>query len=126
MSIHDLNQKIKSLLSTDDFKDIVILLTIVIVGVGSFFLGRLSIIKHSNETVNSTTNHEDKISLGTTIKALPESIVPNHAFVASRNGTKYYPKGCSGINRIKEENRIYFETEEEAQGAGRTRTTTCQ
>jgi len=46
-------------------------------------------------------------------------------FVASKNGTKYYPKGCGGINRINIENRIYFATEQQAQEKGYTRTNTC-
>jgi hypothetical protein len=47
-------------------------------------------------------------------------------FVASKTGTKYYPAGCSGINRIKEENRVYFNTEQEAINKGYERTSTCQ
>ena len=34
--------------------------------------------------------------------------------VASKNGTKYYFAWCSGVGRINEENKIYFNTEEEA------------
>lgn len=39
-------------------------------------------------------------------------------FVASINGTKYYLPECGGANRIKEENKIWFETREEAEKAG--------
>ena len=38
--------------------------------------------------------------------------------VASKNGTKYYLPGCSGIDRIKPENRVFFDTEEQALDAG--------
>lgn len=51
--------------------------------------------------------------------------VPEDNFVASKNGTKYYPKGCGGIDRINVENRIYFATEKQAQEKGYTRTSTC-
>ncbi len=47
-------------------------------------------------------------------------------FVASKTGTKYYPADCTSTSRIKEENRIYFATEKEAEEKGYTRTTTCQ
>ena len=47
-------------------------------------------------------------------------------FVASKTGAKYYSIGCSGINRIKEENRVYFKTEQEAIDKGYERTSTCQ
>jgi len=35
-------------------------------------------------------------------------------FLASINGKAYYPKDCAAANRIKEENRIWFNTKEEA------------
>ena len=38
--------------------------------------------------------------------------------LASKNGTKYYLKTCSGANRIKEENKVYFSSVEEAELAG--------
>ena len=46
-------------------------------------------------------------------------------FVASKNGTKYYPKDCSAVSRIKAENRVWFSTEADAQLQGYSRTTTC-
>lgn len=38
--------------------------------------------------------------------------------VASKNGETYYYVWCSGANRIKEENKIYFNSKEEAEKAG--------
>lgn len=66
---------------------------------------------------------------------LPNSIVPQKALnmemesdslkrkasrsiVASRNGTKYYFRWCSGVSRIKEENKVWFETTKEAEDRG--------
>jgi hypothetical protein len=46
-------------------------------------------------------------------------------FVASINGVKYYPAGCKTANRIKEENRMWFASEEEAKGMGYERSTQC-
>jgi hypothetical protein len=40
------------------------------------------------------------------------------AFVASRNGKKYYPPDCPAANRIKPENRIWFASVREAQETG--------
>jgi len=54
-----------------------------------------------------------------------EQATSTEQFVASKNGTKYYPVGCSYSNRIKEENRIFFGSEEEAQKAGFERTVQC-
>lgn len=45
--------------------------------------------------------------------------------VASKSGKKYYFHWCSGVNRIKKENRVYFETELDAQSRGLTLSSTC-
>ncbi len=39
-------------------------------------------------------------------------------FLASINGKTYYPKDCAAARRIKEENRIWFNTKEEAKAQG--------
>ena len=39
-------------------------------------------------------------------------------FSASINGKAYYPKGCTATNKIKEENRIWFTTRQEAEAQG--------
>jgi hypothetical protein len=40
-------------------------------------------------------------------------------FVASKSGTKYHPiDGCSFVDRIKPENKIYFDSAQQAQAAG--------
>lgn len=44
-------------------------------------------------------------------------------FVASKNGKAYYKISCS--NRIKDENKIYFKTEEDAQKSGFSPAKTC-
>jgi hypothetical protein len=47
-------------------------------------------------------------------------------FVASKNGSKYYPAACSGVNRISEKNKIWFASEETAQLAGFSRAANCK
>jgi len=39
-------------------------------------------------------------------------------YVASKNGSKYHFPWCSGATRMKEENKIWFETKEAAEKAG--------
>ena len=46
-------------------------------------------------------------------------------FTASINGAKYYPVGCKSANRIKEENRIWFASEQEAREMGYTPSSQC-
>jgi methylphosphotriester-DNA--protein-cysteine methyltransferase len=40
------------------------------------------------------------------------------SFVASKSGKAYHLPWCSGAKRIKEENKIWFQTKEEAEKAG--------
>ena len=58
------------------------------------------------------------------IEALPEKKEAasvgssSGTYVASKNGTKYYLPSCGSSKRIKEENKVWFQTKEEAQAAG--------
>lgn len=59
---------------------------------------------------------------GETTENLPATTVQANtdaaSFVASVNGGKYYFLTCSETKRIKEENKIFFKTEQEAIDAG--------
>lgn len=46
-------------------------------------------------------------------------------FVASSRGRYYYPIDCSLANGLKEENRIYFKTQQEAEESGYVYNTRC-
>lgn len=50
----------------------------------------------------------------------------NGSIVVSKNGTKYYTPGCSGIKRIKPENIISFASPQEAEKAGYTKAKNCK
>lgn len=69
---------------------------VVLVGLSSFGLGRLSV---SENTAAASDTSEKKL-------------------VASVSGTKYYLPSCSGALQIKEENRIWFDAAAQAQAAG--------
>ncbi|MBU1177672.1 hypothetical protein KJ903_00465 [Patescibacteria group bacterium] len=47
-------------------------------------------------------------------------------YVASKNGSKYYLISCSGANRIKEENKVWFDSAEEAKAEGYEPAKNCQ
>lgn len=46
-------------------------------------------------------------------------------FVASKNGTKYYPLDCAGANRISDANKIWFASAEAARTAGYAPAANC-
>jgi hypothetical protein len=47
-------------------------------------------------------------------------------YVASKNGSAYHLPWCSGAARIKEENKIWFATKEEAEAAGYRAASNCK
>ena len=124
-------EKIKHLIESDRGKDIMIVIIVILVGLGSFGLGRLS--KNSQ---NGGIQIEYKDQQGNILKSTEstkltpkintvEASVGGKAFFASNRGTKYYPLGCNAGKNIKMENRIYFNTAEEAKQAGYGISTSC-
>jgi hypothetical protein len=53
------------------------------------------------------------------------TVVQGQSFVASKNGSRYYPVDCKSSSRIKPENKIYFSTSDDAQRAGFSLATGC-
>jgi len=56
----------------------------------------------------------------------PDSLTPSGTLVASKNGTVYHFPWCSGAQRINEENKIWFTSQEEAQAAGYRPAANCK
>lgn len=124
-SIHNTHKKIK-------LAQAVLLACMIILGLtASFILGRLSALQNAPRTsvliqkaacpipieiAQKTANHDssavaDSSSLG--------------AFVASKNGTKFYPADCSYADRILDANKVWFETQDDAVAAGYEASTQC-
>ena len=83
---------------------------IVLSLVNSYILGFLSNYNNDFEQL--------KIMQDSNLLIKDVSIVGNTSkkgsIVASKNGTKYYFMHCSGVGRIKEENKVYFNSENDA------------
>jgi hypothetical protein len=47
-------------------------------------------------------------------------------FVASQTGSAYYALWCAGASRIKQENKVFFTTKEEAEQAGYAPAKNCK
>lgn len=136
-------------------KDLWLTIMVILVAVGGFGLGRLSTISDTKEPVRieqvdldgtvgpvtnmvvSTeksgviTNQNSKTNLTASVGyAKGESKVTNTPVVvgkvvASKNGTKYYLPNCPSVKRIKEENKIWFASIEEAKQAGYSPAANC-
>jgi len=116
-------QKIKLFLESDNGKDILTVIIIILVGLGSFGLGRLSKNSQNEETgVNiEYTNQEANV-----LKSLENNDLDSKNFFASKKGSKYYSASCSAGKTIKEENKIYFKDSSEAEKAGYELSNSCK
>jgi len=136
-------QKIKSFLDSEQGKNTFIILIVILVGFGAFQLGRISkqndsggiivtyppVLKAEGASVGSlTTGTEVQSYADTTSKTFGTTTTKpvSQGFVASKRGSKYYPPGCSAGKSLKQENRIFFATREEAEKAGYTPSSSCK
>lgn len=98
-------------------KEYLIIIIIILVGLASFGLGRMSALEKTGE--------EDSVEFIIPELSKIDMNFSGLSYVASINGTKYYPRGCKVVNRIKSENRIYFRSGSDAQKSGYGYTSSC-
>jgi hypothetical protein len=133
VSIQELSLKFKGFFSNTE---VLLAGLIVIVGVSSFALGRVSVPRNMGDVDTEAavmTSEKNKGEILETVSAdAAESIeapVISQAeggYVASKNGTKYHLPWCGSAKQIKEENKIWFATKEEAERAGYTPASNCK
>ena len=94
-----------------------VIIIIVLVSLASFGLGRMSALESQKgeESVEFIIPELSKIDMS----------FKGFNYVASINGAKYYPRGCKAVNRINQENRIYFKSGSDAQKSGYGYTGSC-
>lgn len=122
-------EKIKQFLESDKGKDILVVVIIILVGLGSFELGRLSKNSSNNGIKIEYSGQETNIvnSVDQNLDIVQKFQKPTSGnFFASNRGTKYYSISCSAGKTIKEENRIYFSTSTQAESAGYELSSACK
>lgn len=105
-------------------KDIILTAVIVLIAVISFGLGRLSKIRENN--VPLTIENLKMEVIDTPGDKIINEVNTQKIFVASKNGKKYHYVWCESASGIKEENKIFFATKEEAQAAGYEPAVNCK
>ena len=104
---------------------------VVLVGVGAFGLGRLSALREQKARLviyapQMPAALASPVPLSDNNSETPKPAVDGpHTFVASKNGTKYYPAGCAGASRIKAANQVWFAAADLAAAAGYTPAAGC-
>lgn len=113
-------KKIKSWIIENKL-DIFVALVIFFVGISSFGLGRLSVLwtKKESITIENQVNGEyETNNSASIISTSSKSVSVKGKYVASKFGKSYNFSWCPGTSRIKEENKIWFNTKEEAESRG--------
>ena len=131
--IQEVTGKIKWLGRRAGEPDIFTALVVVLVAFLSFGLGRLSVsesqkpeIQISEIPAGEAGAQGAAVVTAATQKTSTPTGVTQSQYVASKNGSKYYFPWCSGANRIKEENKVWFQTAAEAARAGYQPSSTCK
>lgn len=110
--------------------DLYLVLIIFLVGFGSFGLGRLSIGEDVREPVRIEYRALSDVSVEKTDTSSASAEVLGAAsaggkYVGSKNGSKFHFPWCGSAKRIKEENKIWFASIEEAKQAGYSPAANC-
>ncbi len=118
-------EKIKSFIESNTGKDILTVLIIIMVGLGSFGLGRLS--KNPPKEPLKVIYEGEELNIPKPVSNVVETTKNSSGgYFGSKQGTKYYPLGCSAGKTIKQENRVYFDTAEDAEKTGYSLSTSCK
>lgn len=129
MSINDFSNKIKGKINIDSYT-LLCLFIVVLVGLSSFGLGRLSVIDNKSEDIK-LENKSDQFVKNEVGKSGEQKIIEDISsrekmYIASKNGKLYYGVTCSGAKRISEKNAIWFADKEEAEKAGYELSSSCK
>jgi len=118
MSIPNIVNKIKGRVGIDNIS-LLYFFIVLGVGVGSFSLGRLSVVSISTNQAFSIT------SQGASVGSLSRVSGEEMPYVASKNGKLYYTVSCPPASRILPENKVWFTTTREAEGIGYRPSPSC-
>ncbi len=116
VSIQEWGQKIKNIggSALGQWGQLVIVL---LVGLGSFGLGRFSAF----EDVQAPVSIKEASSEGK-----PRGMYMGGLILASRAGSAYYYPWCQGASKITPQNQVWFESEATARQAGYTASKSCK
>ena len=124
-TVHGFWLKIKSYFSVlRERDDIFIGAIIIFVGLLSFGLGRLSVPLEESAVRVLSSDVESVAGIDESLSA--SVILSQNKYVASKRGTKYHAPWCSGAQRIKDANKIWFASKIEAEKAGYSPAANCK
>ena len=116
MNIPELWQKSKNV-AEDGVGEWGLIIIVLLVGLASFGLGRLSALEEAKPVVAVYQAPEEKE---------PRGLYIGGSVVASRNGSVYHFPWCAGAQAMTPQNRVWFASEGAARRAGYTPAKNCK
>ena len=107
-------------------REILLVLLIVLMCVASFGLGRLSAVSSNKKQVRIMAPAGQEIDTKSVVASSGAALENYGNVVASKQGSKYHLPWCPGAKAIKDENKVYFSTREEAEARGYTPAANCK
>ena len=111
-------------------KELYLAAIIILVATISFGLGRLSKIREEKTPITienvAVATSTEIIANTTNSQRATLTVDANKIFVASRNGKKYYYAWCDSSQKIKESNKVWFSTKDEAEKSGYQPAANCK
>ena len=123
--LQELVQKGKSLAKNKDFLTFSLIL---LVAIGSFGLGRLSVLDLRTSPIRVELPPQSGITGQEAAPIAAAGAGEGQAqgkLVGSINSTKYHFPWCSGAQRIKEDNKVWFASAQDARARGYTPAANC-
>lgn len=115
---------------------LLLIMSAILIGGSAYLIGNMNALESNLSeiqivypdaiAIKSDTKVEEIKSTEMSSANNQETNLATGNIVASKNGKRYYYPNCGGINRIKPENRIYFETKEQAEAKGLTLASGCK
>jgi len=115
VSIQEISRKFKSFFENDELFMVFLL---VLIAVTSFGLGRMSVENGGGGSLERGI--QQSASAGAFAPAEADT------YIGSKNGTTYHLPWCAGALKIKEENKIVFNSKKEAEDAGYSPAENCK
>lgn len=125
-----MHTKIAEFLRSRKGRDALLVFIVVLLAVISFLLGRLSV--ESQEAAPVVLYVPEQLSRSATESRATDDYISsgdgeaNGRYVASKNGQVYHLPWCAGAQRIKEENKVWYDTKEAAEVAGLRPAVNCK
>lgn len=114
----DYLKKVKSWIESNK-SDIIASAFIFLAGMGGFGMGRLSVLWQDKTPLEIREPEQgSEAAVSSVVSSNPRQAGTQGKFVGSQSGAAYHFPWCPGAQRIKETNKIWFATKEEAESSG--------